>query len=82
MAIIPHFARKGRIPTSAVTTAKVTCDLLLSGKPVLTNQSGIAVLQDAIWKVGTATLHTLRSVAPPGLRVRCGRSRLLALYRR
>jgi hypothetical protein len=82
MVIIPHLARKGRAPTSAVTTAKVTYDLLLSGKPVLTNQSGIAVLQDGIWKVVTATLHALRSVAPSGLRVRCGRARLLALYRR
>jgi hypothetical protein len=35
----------------------VTYDVLLSGKPVLTNQSGIAVLQDGTGKVGTATLH-------------------------
>jgi hypothetical protein len=28
MAIIPYLARKGRGPTSVVTTAKVTYDLL------------------------------------------------------
>jgi hypothetical protein len=66
-------------PTSALTTAKVksvtmisatqakvTYDLLLSGKPVLTNQSGIAVLQDGTWKVGTATLCGLLALNAGG----------------
>lgn len=55
--------------TSALTTAKVLSvtvqsstqatvkyDLLISGTPVLKNQSGTAVLQAGTWKVGTATL--------------------------
>jgi hypothetical protein len=55
-------------PTSATTSAKVvsvsvvsasaakvTYDILLSGAPVLSNQSGSAVLQDGTWKVSTAS---------------------------
>jgi len=39
----------------SASTAKVTYDILLSGNPVLSNQSGSAVLQDGTWKVSTAS---------------------------
>jgi hypothetical protein len=40
----------------SATEAKVKYDILLNGKPVLTNQSGIAYLDGGTWQVGTATL--------------------------
>jgi hypothetical protein len=51
----------------SATTAKVTYDILLSGTPVLTNQSGSAVLQDGTWKVSTTSfcgLLTLNGTKP------------------
>jgi hypothetical protein len=46
--------------------AKVTYNILLSGKPVLTNQSGTAVLQDGTWKVGAASFCGLLALQNGG----------------
>lgn len=48
------------------TQAKVTYDLLLGGKPVLTNQSGTAVLQGGTWKVGVASVCGLLALQAGG----------------
>jgi hypothetical protein len=45
------------------TQAKVTYDILLAGKPVLTNQSGTAVLEGGTWKVGTASFCAIASLS-------------------
>jgi hypothetical protein len=55
-----------KVTVLSPTQAKVTYDLLLSGKPVLTNQSGTAVLQNGTWKVGTATLCGLLALNAGG----------------
>jgi len=39
--------------------ASVTYDILLGGKPALSNQSGEAVYQDGVWKVGTVSFCAL-----------------------
>lgn len=43
------------VSVESASAAKVTYDILLSGTPVLSNQSGSAVLQDGTWKVSTAS---------------------------
>jgi hypothetical protein len=43
----------------SATQAKVTYDLLLSGKPALTNQSGTAILQGGTWKISVGSFCTL-----------------------
>jgi hypothetical protein len=52
------------------TQAKVTYDILLGGKPALSNQTGTAVFQAGIWKVGDASFCQLLALknngkAPP-----------------
>jgi hypothetical protein len=49
------------------TTAKVTYDILLSGTPALTNQTGTAVLDMGTWKISAGVycgLLTLESYKP------------------
>jgi hypothetical protein len=48
------------------TRAKVTYTLLEGGKPVLSNQTGVAVLQNGIWKVGIASFCSLLSLENGG----------------
>jgi hypothetical protein len=60
-------ARVKRVKLTGATTASVTYTILLSGKPVLANVSGQAVLVDGIWKVGEASvcgLAKLEGAAP------------------
>lgn len=46
--------------------AKVTYTILESGKPVLANQSGVAVYQDGTWKVGIASFCALLAMENGG----------------
>jgi hypothetical protein len=46
--------------------AKVTYTILESGKPVLANQSGVAVYQDRTWKVGIASFCALLAMENGG----------------
>ena len=39
--------------------AAVTYDILVGGKPALSNRSGVAVYQDGVWKVGVASFCAL-----------------------
>jgi hypothetical protein len=46
--------------------AKVTYTLLEGGKPVLSNQTGVAVLQNGVWKVGIASFCGLLALENGG----------------
>jgi hypothetical protein len=48
------------------TQAKVTYSLLVGGTPQLTNQSGVAVKQAGIWKVGDASFCGLLALQNGG----------------
>jgi hypothetical protein len=48
-------AKVVEVSVLSASAAKVTYDILLSGTPVLSNQSGSAVLEDGTWKVSTAS---------------------------
>jgi hypothetical protein len=48
------------------TQAKVTYTLLEGGKPVLSNQTGVAVLQNGVWKVGIASFCGLLALENGG----------------
>lgn len=39
--------------------AAVTYDILVGGQPALSNKSGVAVYEDGVWKVGTASFCAL-----------------------
>lgn len=46
--------------------AKVGYSILVSGQPALSNQTGVAVLQDGTWKVGVASFCGLLTVENGG----------------
>jgi hypothetical protein len=45
-------AKVSAVTLTSATKAKVRYSLTLGGEPALTNQTGVAVLQDKTWKVG------------------------------
>jgi purine-cytosine permease-like protein len=51
---------------SSSAEANVTYDILLLGTPVLSNQKGVAVLQDGTWKVGDASFCSLLTLENSG----------------
>ena len=56
------------VSLTSASQAKVTYTILVSGAPVLKNQPGVAVYQNGIWKVGTASfcgLLTLENAGKP-----------------
>ena len=59
-------ARVTAVRIVSPTQAKVTYDILLSGKPVLTGQSGTAVLENGTWKVGLASFCGLLALQDGG----------------
>jgi hypothetical protein len=48
-----------KVTLVSATQAKVTYTIYESGKPALSNQTGIAVLQNGTWKVGIASFCSL-----------------------
>lgn len=51
------------VTLTSATQATVKYDLLLLGTPLLKNQTGVAVYQDGVWKVGVATVCGLAVLA-------------------
>jgi hypothetical protein len=43
------------ISLTGTSQAAVTYDILISGTPALSGQSGVAVLQGGVWKVGDSS---------------------------
>ncbi|MGE5131883.1 MAG: hypothetical protein ACM32E_03120 [Gemmatimonadota bacterium] len=52
-------ARVSRVVVQAPGRARVTCTILASGQPVLSNQAGVAVYSGGTWKVGQASFCRL-----------------------
>lgn len=48
-------ARVSKVTVTSPARAQVTYSILLGGQPTRQNQSGVAVYQDGIWKVGVAS---------------------------
>ena len=48
------------------TQAKVIYSILVGGTPALSNQTGVAVYQDGVWKVGVASFCGLLTVENGG----------------
>jgi hypothetical protein len=59
-------AKVTKVQVVTATQAKVTYTLLASGNPVLTNQTGVAVKQNGIWKVGDASFCGLLALQNGG----------------
>ena len=58
------------VKVTSPTQATVTYDILIGGKPALSNQTGTAVYQDGTWKVGDGSFCQLLALenggkAPP-----------------
>jgi hypothetical protein len=47
------------VSLTGTTQASVTYNILLGGQPALSNQSGVAVYQGGVWKVGLASFCSL-----------------------
>jgi hypothetical protein len=52
--------------TKPSSQASVDYSILISGKPVLSNQSGTAVYQDGTWKVGVSSFCGLLALESGG----------------
>jgi len=48
-----------KVSLTGTDQAAVTYDILVGGKPALSNQSGVAIYQDGVWKVGTVSFCAL-----------------------
>jgi hypothetical protein len=59
-------AKVTNVTVNSPTQATVTYNILLSGKPVLKNQTGTAVLENGIWKVGVSSFCSLAALANGG----------------
>ena len=59
-------AKVTAVSVTSPTEATVTYDILLAGKPALTNQTGQAVYQDGTWKVGDASFCALLALENGG----------------
>jgi hypothetical protein len=59
-------AKVTKVTLVSATQAKVTYSILLGGQPVLPNQTGVAVKQGGVWKVGLASFCGLLTVENNG----------------
>ena len=59
-------AKVTAVVVNSATSATVTYDITLSGATALGNQTGIAVLDNGVWKVGDASLCDLIKLVPGG----------------
>jgi hypothetical protein len=59
-------AKVTNVTLTSATTATVKYDLTSGGSPLLPNQTGTAVLQNGVWKVGDASLCGLIKLVPGG----------------
>jgi len=59
-------AKVTKVTVTSPTQAKVTYTILLAGTPVLSNQSGVAVLLGGTWKVGDASFCSLLTLENSG----------------
>ncbi len=59
-------AKVTKVTVVSSSQAKVTYSILIGGQPALSNQSGVAVLQDGSWKVGVASLCGLLKLEDQG----------------
>ena len=59
-------AKVTAVVVNSATTATVSYNIMAGGSTLLANQSGKAVYQDGIWKVGDATLCNLFKLIPGG----------------
>ncbi len=59
-------AKVTNVTLTSASTATVTYDLTSGGSSLLNNQTGTAVLQNGVWKVGDASLCGLIKLVPGG----------------
>ncbi len=59
-------AKVTNVTLTSATTATVTYDLTAGGSSLLNNQTGTAVLENGVWKVGDASLCGLLKLVPGG----------------
>jgi purine-cytosine permease-like protein len=59
-------AKVTNVTLTSATTATVKYDLTAGGSSLLNNQTGTAVLQNGVWKVGDASLCGLIKLVPGG----------------
>ena len=59
-------AKVTAVTVKSATSATVTYDITASGTSLLSNQTGTAVYEDGIWKVGDASLCGLFKLIPGG----------------
>jgi hypothetical protein len=59
-------AKVTHVTVNSPTQATVTYNILLGGKPVLKNQTGTAVKENGIWKVGVSSFCSLAALANGG----------------
>lgn len=55
-----------KVTIESPTQAKVTYSILVGGQPALSNQTGVAVKQNGVWKVGDASFCGLLTVENNG----------------
>jgi hypothetical protein len=59
-------AKVTAVVVNSATTATVSYDIVAGGSTLLANQTGKAVYQDGVWKVGDASLCDLFKLIPGG----------------
>ena len=59
-------AKVTKVTVTSPTQATVTYNILISGTPALTNQTGTAVLENGTWKVGVSSFCGLLTIENSG----------------
>ena len=59
-------SKVSKVTIESPTQAKVTYSILVGGQPALSNQTGVAVKQNGVWKVGDASFCGLLTVENNG----------------
>jgi hypothetical protein len=59
-------SKVSKVTIQSPTQAKVVYSILVGGQPALSNQNGVAVKQDGVWKVGDASFCGLLVVENSG----------------
>jgi hypothetical protein len=59
-------SKVSKVTIESPTQAKVTYSILVGGQPALSNQAGVAVKQNGVWKVGDASFCGLLTVENNG----------------
>ena len=59
-------SKVSKVTLVSPTQAKVIYSILVGGTPALSNQTGVAVYQDGVWKVGDASFCGLLTVENGG----------------